>query len=103
MCITCLQAKSKAMPHDLYTPLPIASTPWDDISMNFVIGLPRTARGKVDNASNVAKLFLKDVVKLHGLPRTIVSDKDTNFLSHLWRTLRSRLGTKLNFSTTYHP
>nr|KYP41454.1 Transposon Ty3-I Gag-Pol polyprotein [Cajanus cajan] len=41
-CIACLQAKSKVMPHGLYTPLPIASTPWVDISMDFILGLLRT-------------------------------------------------------------
>ena len=44
-CISCLKAKSKTMPHELYTPLPFASAPWEDINMDFILRLPRTARG----------------------------------------------------------
>ncbi|KAL4296936.1 hypothetical protein GQ457_12G014780 [Hibiscus cannabinus] len=57
--------------------------------MDFVLGLPRTKNG--------------EVVRLHGIPRTIVSDRDTKFLSHFWRSLWNRIGTKLLFSTTCHP
>ena len=123
-CVECKGAKSRLQPHGLYTPLSTPLRPWLDISMDFVLGLPRTRRGrdsifvvmdqfskmahfipcsKYDDAPTVASLFVDNVVKLHGVPRTIVSDRDSKFLSHFWKSMWGRLGTKLLFSTSCHP
>jgi hypothetical protein len=58
---------------------------------------------KSDNASHVVNLFFTEIVRLHGVPNTIDSDRDAKFLIYFWRTLWFKLGSKLLFSTTCHP
>jgi hypothetical protein len=120
---TCQKAKSRLNPHGLYMPLLVPSVLSEDISMDFVLGLPEHIRGGIvflllwigflrwhtlflvtrPMMLHIADLFFRDIVRLHGAPHTIVSDRDTKFLSHFWRCLWARLGTKLLFSTICHP
>ena len=106
-CFKCKEAKFKIQPHGLYTPLDVPSEPWIDISMNFVLGLPKTRRhhdsifvvvdrfskmthfiscNKTDDATNIANLFIREVVDCMVFPKP-VSDTDVKFLSHFWKVL----------------
>ena len=120
----CQRNKPLALtPAGLLMPPQIPHRVWEDISMGFIEGLPKSASYEVilvvvDQFSNyahfltlkhpfdaktVADLFTKEIVRLHGFPQSIVSDKDEIFLSHFWNELFCLAGTKLNRSTAYHP
>ena len=62
--------------------------------------IPVKSTYKVDA---IAKIFMKEIFRLHGLPKAIISDRDTKFTSNFWKSMFVDLGTKLNFSTAYHP
>ena len=123
-CVVCQQCKYETTaPPNLLKPLPIPEVVWTDISMDFIDGLPPSF-GKsvilviVDRfskaahflalchpytASSVAQLFLDNFLKLHGFPRSIVSDRDAVFVSDFWQELFLLQRCKLNTSTAYHP
>ena len=123
-CRTCQLAKHCKQNTSLYTPLPMPNCSWQDVSMDFVLGLPHTFRkhntilvvvdcfskmahflpcSKTFDASKITKLCFDEIIKLYGLPKTIVSDRDVRFMSYFWMTLWHLVGTRLKFSTAFHP
>ena len=126
-CASCHQCQmtktSNSRPAGLLHSMPIANRPWGSIAMDFLGPFPK-AKGfdylwvVIDRltsmvhlipcttktrASELAYLFLKEIVRLHGLPDSIVSDRDSKFTSKFWKELHRLLGTKLLMSTAFHP
>lgn len=123
-CLHCQQTKyNHRKSPDLLCPLPVLARPWEDLSLNFIGGLPsfrgfsiilvvvdRFSKGvhlgmlhSNHTASTVAHLFLDIVVKIHGMPHSLVFDRDPLFLSKFWQELFKLSGTKLRMSSAYHP
>ena len=124
-CIICQQVKAeRKKPFGLMQPLPIPQWKWDDITMDFVYKLPRTQNGYdgvwviVDRLTKsahfipvrekfsldrLAELFVSKIVKYYGVPTSIVSDRDPRFTSKFWTAFQEALGTRLLYSTAYHP
>ena len=123
-CNTCQQAKhSLQHPMGLLQPLPIPTGIWQDITMDFIEGLPKSEGYSVIlvvvdrltkyahfiaikhpyTAASIAKTFMENVVKLHGMPKSIVTDRDTIFVSQFWKEFFKAYKVNLKFSTAYHP
>ncbi|KAL0553922.1 hypothetical protein IC582_007826 [Cucumis melo] len=124
-CLVCQQVKApRQKPAGLLQPLGIPEWKWENVSMDFITGLPRTLRGftviwvVVDRltksahfvpgkstytASKWAQLYMSEIVRLHGVPVSIVSDRDARFTSKFWKGLQTAMGTRLDFSTAFHP
>jgi transposase InsO family protein len=128
-CHTCSQSKTSRLQYQgLLQPLEAPTRRWEDIAIDFIVDLPRSKNettgqtcrnilvvtdrlskqrhfigcGSME-AKYVARLFLHHVWKHHGLPRTIVSDRGTQFVSKLWQRVCQRLGITTKLSTAYHP
>lgn len=124
-CEYCQRAKGSTQSRSgLLAPLPVSEGRWETITMDFITGLPKTARGydciltvtdkltkrshfiachTEDSAVDIANIFIHEVFRLHGIPKQIVTDRDTKFTSSFWTHLQSRLGTTLLLSSANHP
>ena len=123
-CLTCQQVKAEhQVPIGLLNPPPIPQWKWDNITMDFVSGFPLTQQkhdsvwvivDKLTKSAHfipvrmdysmdrLAELYVEEIIRLHGVLLSIVSDRDPRFTSRFWKELQSVLGTKLKFSITFH-
>ncbi|WOG89301.1 hypothetical protein DCAR_0208538 [Daucus carota subsp. sativus] len=124
-CLTCQQVKVEHQaPAGKLHPLSIPEWKWEKITMDFVTNLPKTRKGNdaiwiiVDRLTksahflpirwgctldHLAQRYVNEIVRLHGVPISIVSDRDPRFTSRFWKSLQEAMGTRLNFSTAFHP
>ncbi|KAD1904839.1 hypothetical protein E3N88_42145 [Mikania micrantha] len=120
-----MQAKAEHQkPYDKLQPLEIPLWKWEHITMDLITKLPKTRKGfdaiwvivdrltksahflpirKSYSSDKMAEIYVKEIVSRHGVPVTIISDRDTRFTSRFWKNFQEELGTKLLLSTAYHP
>ena len=124
-CLVCQKVKAEhQVPSGFLQPIRIPEWKWDQITMDFLVGLPLTRR-KHDSVwaivnrltksayflpvrtdyslDKLTELYIKEIVRLHGIPISIISDRDLRFTSRFWGKLQEALGTRLNFSTAFNP
>ncbi|GJR18862.1 putative reverse transcriptase domain-containing protein [Tanacetum coccineum] len=124
-CLTCAKVKAEHQRQSgLLVQPEIPQWKWDNITMDFVTKLPRSSQGydtiwvivdrltksaifipmkETDPLEKLARMYLKEVVTRHGIPVSIICDRDPRFASNFWRSLQKALGTSLDMSTAYHP
>ncbi|GKA50469.1 putative reverse transcriptase domain-containing protein [Tanacetum coccineum] len=124
-CLTCAKVKAEHQrPSRLLVQPKIPEWKWDNITIEFVTKLPKTSKGydtiwvivdrltksaiftpmrETDPMDKLARIYLKEVVTRHGIPVSIICDRDPRFASNFWRSLQNALGTNLDMSTAYHP
>ncbi|GKE37166.1 putative reverse transcriptase domain-containing protein [Tanacetum coccineum] len=124
-CLTCAKVKAEHQrPSGLLVQPKIPEWKWDNITMDFVTKLPKSSQGydtiwviidrltksaifvpmrETDPMDKLARMYLKEVVTRHGIPLSIICDRDPRFASNFWRSLQNALGTSLDMSTAYHP
>ncbi|GJX52304.1 putative reverse transcriptase domain-containing protein [Tanacetum coccineum] len=124
-CLTCSRVKAECQkPSGLLVQPEIPMWKWERITMDFVTKLPKTSTGHdaiwvivdrltksahfipiraTDSMETLTRLYIKEIVSRHGVPISIISDRDSHFTSRFWQSLQNALGTQLDMSTTYHP
>jgi hypothetical protein len=125
MCLACQKVKDEHRhPTRLLQPLPILIWKWEVVTMNFITKLPKTNKQHDSimvvadkltkaahfipvklsrKATNITDIYLEEITRLHGMPKTIVFDRDPKFTSNFWKGLFNGFGTNLHFSIAYHP
>jgi hypothetical protein len=125
-CPTCMVSKyGHQHPAGLLQPIPLPDRRWQHVTMDFISGIPESKDEKYDmimvvvdrlskythfipcwtsnSSKDIAWLFYDNIIRLHGVPEVIISDRDTRFDNEFWQQLWARMGTEIRMTTAYHP